>query len=125
MELTENRDVFSVRRWKDQLTILSSNPDKLDIDTWIEFLYECCNLFKVMGSAMSMAFSGMIKILDLIVILDITTKAAVIRDNKEFYAKEQGMTGASLQEIIDHEIKTQVHLLNGDNNAKKLDKSKK
>jgi hypothetical protein len=28
--------------------------------------------------------------------IDVTSKAAVIKDNKEFYAKEQGMVGASL-----------------------------
>ena len=35
------------------------------------------------------------------------------------------MTDATLQDIIEHEITTNVHILNGDNNAKKLDKSKK
>lgn len=57
--------------------------------------------------------------------VDVTSKAAIIKDNKEFYAKEQGMVGASLQDIILHEINTNVHILNGENNSKKLDKSKK
>lgn len=54
----ESKDVFSLKRWKEQLAILSSDPEKIDVDTWVDFLYECCNLFKVMGSAMSVAFSG-------------------------------------------------------------------
>jgi hypothetical protein len=62
VEATESRDVFSLRRWKEQLATLSASPDKLDIDTWVDYLYECCNLFKVMGSAMSIAFSGKLMI---------------------------------------------------------------
>ena len=37
---------------------IGENPEKIDIDLWIEMLYETTNLFKKMGSAMSQAFSG-------------------------------------------------------------------
>ena len=37
---------------------LGEDPERLDIDTWVDMLYETTNLFMVMGSAMSMAFSG-------------------------------------------------------------------
>ena len=40
------------------MKILSLNPQKLDLDTWVAMLNEATNLFKSMGSAMSMAFSG-------------------------------------------------------------------
>lgn len=126
MENKESRDVFSLKRWREQLITLSGSPDKLDIDTWVDFLYECCNLFKVMGSAMSMAFSG--KNPNSIYscnLSDVTSKAAVIKDNKEFHTKEAGLTNPCLQDIIEYEISISLHILNGENNSKKLDKSKK
>lgn len=52
--------VFNADRWVKQMKTLGENPDKLDMDTWVEMLYETTNLFKKMGSAMSQAFSGMI-----------------------------------------------------------------
>ena len=54
----EDLKVFSATRWLNQTEILGAAPEELDVDTWVAFLYETTNLFKKMGSAMSMAFSG-------------------------------------------------------------------
>jgi hypothetical protein len=37
---------------------IGQNVDNIDTDVWVQFLYEATNLFKTMGSAMAMAFSG-------------------------------------------------------------------
>ena len=50
--------VFCPVRWIRQLKALSANTRELDIDTYVAMLYETTNLFKKMGSALSMAFSG-------------------------------------------------------------------
>lgn len=55
---TEDFNEFSADRWIRQVTKLAESPDSIDVDTWVAFLYETTNLFKKMGSAMSMAFSG-------------------------------------------------------------------
>ena len=54
----EDMAEFSMQRWLHQVEVLKENPENLDVDTWVAFLYETTNLFKKMGSAMSMAFSG-------------------------------------------------------------------
>ena len=55
----EDLTVFCPERWVSQTVVLCTEPHRLDVDTWVAFLYETTNLFKKMGSAMSMAFSGM------------------------------------------------------------------
>ena len=50
--------VFCPVRWIRLLKALSANPRELEIDTYVAMLYETTNLFKKMGSALSMAFSG-------------------------------------------------------------------
>lgn len=91
----ENLNEFNADRWVRQVQFLSQNPDKLDIDTWVGMLYETTNLFKKMGSAMSMAFSGTLIFIhfnnwEFICDIDVTSKAAIIADNKKFYEKEFG-----------------------------------
>lgn len=54
----EDMQNFSAERWLSYSKKLGESPNALDIDTWVAFLYETTNLFKKMGSAMSMAFSG-------------------------------------------------------------------
>ncbi len=54
----ENKDVFNLDRWISQMTQISQNVDNIDTDIWVDYLYETTNLFKTMGSAMSIAFSG-------------------------------------------------------------------
>jgi len=49
---------FSSARWVKQCSKLAENPDKTDIKVLHAFLYEITNLFRSMGSAMGMAFSG-------------------------------------------------------------------
>ncbi len=56
------REDFSIDRFIQQANTLSEDPANLDVDVWIDFLHECLNLFKKMGSAMSMAFSGKTKL---------------------------------------------------------------
>jgi len=58
-DLYDPHAVFSPERWVSQMKKLGENPDKLDMEVWIEMLYETTHLFKKMGSAMSQAFSGM------------------------------------------------------------------
>ena len=82
--LDEDLAVFSATRWVRQTTTLASSPDELDADIWVSFLFETTNLFKKMGSAMSIAFS------------DITSKAEIIRKNKEAYLKETGKDKATV-----------------------------
>ena len=41
---------------------LAAEPNELDIDTFIGVLHETLNLFKKMGSALSLAFSGKLKL---------------------------------------------------------------
>ena len=68
--------VFCPVRWIRQLKALSASPRELDIETYVAMLYETTNLFKKMGSALSMAFSGNTFPLSL---LDITTKAEILK----------------------------------------------
>ena len=73
MESHKSLAEFSMSRFHEHIIALAQNPTNYDIDTWVEFLHECLNLFKKLGSAMSMAFS------------DIQTKADVIRNNKNHF----------------------------------------
>lgn len=52
----EDQETFCPNRWVRLLKELSENPEKLDIEDYVAHLYESTNLFKSMGSAMSMAF---------------------------------------------------------------------
>jgi len=49
---------FCPNRWIRQLKTLAGSTQGIDVDTYVEMLYETTNLFKKMGSALSMAFSG-------------------------------------------------------------------
>ena len=49
---------FCPTRWIIQLKTLAGCSSELDIDVYVAMLYETTNLFKKMGSALSMAFSG-------------------------------------------------------------------
>lgn len=49
---------FNADRWTGQLRDLAKDPAKLEIDLYVAMLKETTNLFKKMGSAMSLAFSG-------------------------------------------------------------------
>jgi len=37
---------------------LAADVDQIEVEILVAFLYETCNLFEAMGSAMAMAFSG-------------------------------------------------------------------
>lgn len=60
VESTEKEDlqVFSADRWIKLAQKLADSPNNLEVEPFVAFLYETTNLFKKMGSAMSMAFSG-------------------------------------------------------------------
>ena len=49
---------FCPNRWIRQLKSLAGSSQGIDIDTYVSMLNETTNLFKKMGSALSMAFSG-------------------------------------------------------------------
>lgn len=51
---------FNPDRWVRLLESLAQKPNELDIDKFIGVLHETLNLFKKMGSALSLAFSGTI-----------------------------------------------------------------
>jgi len=51
---------FSAERWIGFTKRIAESKDAIDVDAWVSFLFETTNLFKKMGSAMSMAFSGML-----------------------------------------------------------------
>ena len=53
-----NLNEFCPHRWLRLLTVISTNAEQVDIDAYTAHLYETTNLFKKMGSALSMAFSG-------------------------------------------------------------------
>ena len=53
-----NLNEFCPHRWLRLLSKVASNPQEVDIDAYTAHLYETTNLFKKMGSALSMAFSG-------------------------------------------------------------------
>ena len=54
----EDLNEFNPDRWVRQLEALAQKPNELDVDAFIEVLRETLNLFKKMGSALSLAFSG-------------------------------------------------------------------
>jgi len=80
----ESMDVFSMKRWIGQMKRINTSIENVDTDSWVAFLYETTNMFRTMGSAMSIAFS------------DITSKAASIKSNKEFYEKDYQLSNLSL-----------------------------
>ena len=58
LQLNEDLTEFNPDRWVRQLTSLASKPDQLEVETFVGMLHETTNLFKKMGSALSIAFSG-------------------------------------------------------------------
>ncbi|CDW83219.1 glycolipid transfer protein domain-containing protein 1-like [Stylonychia lemnae] len=103
----EDLQNFSAERWILQTKNIAQTVDAIDVDSWVAFLYETTNLFKKMGSAMSMAFS------------DITTKAEVIQNNRDALRKERGADSSiSLQDLIEDDITKGLAKLNGENNSK-------
>ncbi len=64
-DLTE----FNPDRWVRVLSKLASAPTELDVDAFIGVLHETLNLFKKMGSALSMAFSGKATLLPLLTLV--------------------------------------------------------
>eukprot|EP00347_Sterkiella_histriomuscorum_P023651 403333863 len=109
----EDMKNFSAERWLGYTKTIASSPEAIDVDTWVAFLYETTNLFKKMGSAMSMAFS------------DITSKAEFIAQNKEQFLRENpGKETCTLQDLIEDDIRKGVEKLNGENNDKLLKKDK-
>ena len=86
-EAEKDLEEFNADRWVRQLSDLAKDPIQLDTVEFIAMLRETTNLFKKMGSAMSVAFSG--KIFCLFTFrLDITKKAANIRKNQLFYQEK-------------------------------------
>ena len=59
-EAEEDLEEFNADRWVRQLSDLAKDPTQLDTVEFIAMLRETTNLFKKMGSAMSVAFSGKI-----------------------------------------------------------------
>lgn len=55
---SENADHFSVVRLIKYLDKIAENLNEIDIDQWVAFLHEVMNLFRLMGSTISAAFSG-------------------------------------------------------------------
>ena len=55
---SEDMKDFSAERWLGFAKKIAESKDAIDVDAWVSFLFESTNLFKKMGSAMSMAFSG-------------------------------------------------------------------
>lgn len=53
---------FSKTRWLHQMSYLAARPERLDVDAWTTFMHETTLLFKCMGNAMSVAFSGKISL---------------------------------------------------------------
>ena len=51
-------DEFCPDRWVRMMRNLAANPNQMNTIEYSAMLYETTNLFKKMGSAMSMAFSG-------------------------------------------------------------------
>jgi Glycolipid transfer protein (GLTP) len=96
------------------ITNLAKTPEQLDTLDYSAMLYETTNLFKKMGSAMSMAFS------------DISSKAEIIKENKAFLREMfPGEQHDFLQETILKEMELDVLSLNGENNHKLLPKDMK
>ena len=56
--LNISKQEFSIDRWVEQTSQISQDPNQINVDVWCDFLWETINLFKKMGSAMAMAFSG-------------------------------------------------------------------
>ena len=92
---------FNPERYISQLQAIGKDPENIDIDTWVAMLYESTNMFKMMGSAMSAAFS------------DITSKAAAINDNKQHFAKNMNEEITVLQRFIEKEKELDLQKYNG------------
>lgn len=56
--LDEDLKHFNADRFVTLFKKAAETPDKIDVDSWVSLLNETINLFMMMGSAMSMAFSG-------------------------------------------------------------------
>ena len=55
-----DKDHFSTERYCASVQIMADNPEEIDIQAWSDFVYETVNLFRGMGKAMGMAFSGIL-----------------------------------------------------------------
>jgi hypothetical protein len=75
---------FDVHRWIAQMNRIGEDLNRVKVEDWVDFLYECTNLFRELGSAMSIAFS------------DVTEKAKTIADNYTFIQKQYGLQDPSL-----------------------------
>ena len=49
---------FDADRFVSLFKKVGETPDRIDVDAWVALLHETINLFSLLGSAMSMAFSG-------------------------------------------------------------------
>eukprot|EP00354_Favella_ehrenbergii_P004316 CAMPEP_0170469690 /NCGR_PEP_ID=MMETSP0123-20130129/12440_1 /TAXON_ID=182087 /ORGANISM="Favella ehrenbergii, Strain Fehren 1" /LENGTH=215 /DNA_ID=CAMNT_0010736651 /DNA_START=52 /DNA_END=699 /DNA_ORIENTATION=+ len=91
----------------------SDDGENIPVDQFCELLESIVLLLRGMGSMMSTAFS------------DVAEKAEIMRRNKKFMLELlQKAHAISLNATIDEEIALGVIECNGDNNKKKLDKSK-
>jgi hypothetical protein len=70
---------FDVHRWIAQMDRIGEDLNRIKVADWVDFYYECTNLFRELGSAMSTAFS------------DVTKKAKSIEDNYSFLQKQYGI----------------------------------
>ncbi len=93
MFAAKDADSFSVDRWMKQMQAMEADPKNIDPEVLSAWLYDCTNLFKAMGSAISMAFSGKPRPCN--DCADVTGKAAVIHDNKKHMAEVLGCPEAS------------------------------
>jgi len=99
-------DVFNQESWLSQVTVMAENPDNINIEVFCYFFIEICNLFKIMSTAMHLAF------------WDVSTKAQTILKNKEFHTNQGKIdAGRSLQAFVLMEITEGIHTLNGKTNS--------
>ena len=136
--MVEATQTFSLARLTELSQTCAADAENIPTEAFCDLLDNIVLLLKEMGSMMSMAFSG--KYLqsfykDLwinssntfkIWFTDVNEKSVIMKKNKAFMiANFQKDAELSLNGMIDEEIAQGVAECNGDNNSKKVDKSKK
>ena len=95
---------------------INASIGDIPTNSWNNAMLEFVKIFNSMGSAMSMAFSGLISNinqLSLLILTDITSKVAIIRRNAKYW-DELSLKGGIIT-ITRQEMGLRIHILNGEN----------
>lgn len=99
----EHKGVFKNKVMEYNLKIVGTNLNEIPPEQFTNFLLEIAHVFNHLGKSLSLAFS------------DVTAKCDIIMRITNSLKNTPNISG--LQSIIKHEIKKNVHILNGENNS--------